>query len=89
MPPARLDSLRGHGLAQYVMVEARDHYRVVLAIVEFADDFTSRRVILTRAADGQPLGWEEGPCRVVMDGELRPREWVRQVPARRLRAAPE
>ena len=42
MPPARLDSLRGHGLAQYVMVEARDHYRVVLAIVEFADDFTSR-----------------------------------------------
>src|SRR5262245_13582120 len=41
---AHLDSLRGPALAQYVLVDARDDYRVVLAIAELVSDFTPRRV---------------------------------------------
>jgi DMSO/TMAO reductase YedYZ molybdopterin-dependent catalytic subunit len=85
---ARLDSLRGRALAQYVLVEARDGYRVVLGVVELASDFTPRRIILAHSADGQPIGEGEGPWRLVVEGELRAARWVRQVSAIRLRDAP-
>jgi hypothetical protein len=84
---ARLDSLRGRALAQYVVVDARDDYRVVLAVAELSPDFTSRKVILARMVDGQPQGPEQGPWRLIMEGELRPARWVRQVRSVRLRAA--
>lgn len=83
-----LDSLRGARLAQYVVVEARDNYRVVFSIAELARDFTSRRVILAHSVDGSALPPEQGPWRLVVEGELRPARWVRQVSALRVRAAP-
>ncbi len=84
----RLDSLRGTALAQYVLVEARDNYRVVFGIAELSSEFTPRRIILALTMDGQPLSQEEGPVRVVVEGELRPARWVRQVSAVRVRAVP-
>ncbi|MGH7594354.1 MAG: hypothetical protein ACRELE_10965 [Gemmatimonadales bacterium] len=41
------DSLRGKELADYVLVEARDGYRVVFALAEFDAGFTDR-VMLRR-----------------------------------------
>ena len=40
---ARLDTLRGRALAQYAVVDARDDYRVVLAVAELSPDFTGRK----------------------------------------------
>jgi hypothetical protein len=85
---ARTDSLRGRALARYVVIEARDGYRVVLAIAELSAAFTGRRVILAHTAGGQPLPANEGPWRLVIEGELRPARWVRQVTAIRVRDAP-
>jgi hypothetical protein len=82
----RLDSLRGAALRQYVVVEASDGYRVVFAIAELSESLSGRRVILAHTVDGQPLGANEGPWRVVAEGDRRPARWVRQVAALRLRA---
>ena len=84
----RLDSLRGRALAQYVLVEARDNYRVVFAIAELSNGFTTRRVILAQSVDGHALSDEQGPWRIVVEGELRPARWVRQVSAIRVRSVP-
>src|SRR5262245_16349016 len=84
----RVDSLRGKALAQYVLVEARDNYRVVFGIAELSSAFSPRRIILALTADGQPLSDDQGPVRLVVEGELRPARWVRQVSAVRVRAVP-
>ena len=84
----QLDSLRGRALAQYLIVEARDAYRVVFSIAELSPDFGARQVILARSVDGHPLTEEQGPWRLVVAGERRPARWVRQVNALRLRKAP-
>lgn len=85
---ASLDSLRGARLAQYVVVEARDNYRVVFSIAELDKGFISRQVILAHSVDGHALPTEQGPWRLVVEGELRPARWVRQVSALRVRSAP-
>jgi hypothetical protein len=85
----RLDSLRGKALAQYVVVEARDNYRVVFAIAELSSEFTTRRVILAQSVDGHSLSAEQGPWRIVVEGELRPARWVRQVSAIRVKTVPQ
>ena len=82
-----LDSLRGKAMAQYVVIEARDQYRAVLAIAELTPDFTTRHVILARLTDGKPIGADYGPWRLIVEGDLRPARWVRQVSAIRLRTA--
>lgn len=83
---AKLDEVRGPALAQYVLVEARDGYRVVLAVAELADDISSHKVILATSVDGKQLDDEQGPFRLVVEGERHPARWVRQVSALRLRA---
>lgn len=82
---ASLESLRGRALAQYVIVEARDNYRVAFAVAELSSEFTTRRIILAHTVDGHSLDPDAGPWRVVVENELRPARWVRQVAAIRLR----
>lgn len=86
---APVDSLRGRALAQYVVVEARDGYRVVFAVAELSAALSPQRVILAHTVDGRPLAAEQAPFRVIAEGELRPARWARQVTALRLKAAPE
>jgi hypothetical protein len=81
-----LDSLRGRGLAQYVLVEASDGYRVVFAVAELTADFRATRTILALSVDGAPLA-RDGPFRVIAEGDLRPARSARNVVALRLRAA--
>jgi hypothetical protein len=85
---APVDSLRGRALAQYVLVEARDGYRVVFAAAELNEAFTGRRIILAHSADGQAIPADAGPWQVIVEGELRPARWIRQVTSIRLSAAP-
>jgi hypothetical protein len=84
---ARIDSLRGRALAQYVVVEARDGYRVVLAAAEVAPGFTARRIVLAHSVNGRPIGEAQGPWRLIVEDERRAARWVRQVSAIRLRDA--
>jgi hypothetical protein len=75
------EKLRGKALAQYLLVEAADGYRVVFALTEFDSDFTDRKIYLAVKRDGKPLSEKEGPFRIVVPDEKRPARWVRQVTA--------
>src|SRR5262245_29187179 len=83
MPPA--DSLRGPALAQDVIVEGSDGYRVVFAPAELDSGYTNEIVLLAYEKDGRSLDAAEGPFRVIAPGEKRPARWVRNVVKVRLR----
>lgn len=78
------DSLRGKRLADCLLVEAADGYRVVFALPELDPGFTDRVILLADKADGHPLDAKEGPFRVIVPGEKRMARWVRQVTALRV-----
>jgi DMSO/TMAO reductase YedYZ molybdopterin-dependent catalytic subunit len=71
--------LRGKEMADYVVVEAADGYRVVFSLAELDPDFSNTQVIVAESADGQPLGAKEGPLRLVVSGDTCPARWVRMV----------
>jgi hypothetical protein len=73
------DSLRGQALAQYVLVEAADGYRVAFSIAELSPGFTDKLVLLVDKKDGAALTAGDGPFRLVVPDEKRPARWVRQV----------
>jgi len=72
-------AIRGKHLANYLLVTARDGYRVVFALPELDPEFTDRVVLLCFARDGAPISPEEGPFRIVITQERRHARWVRQV----------
>ncbi|HMD86851.1 MAG TPA: molybdopterin-dependent oxidoreductase [Terriglobia bacterium] len=73
--------MRGKALASYVLVTARDGYRVVFALPELDPDFTdaSRQIILADTADGAPLPEKQGPVRIVVPQEKKGARWIRMV----------
>lgn len=81
------DHLRGKELAKYLVVDARDGYRAVFSLAEVSPVFTDRKVILAIRRDDKPLGEEEGPVRIVIEGEKRNGRCVRQVKSIRIVAA--
>ncbi|HXM62063.1 MAG TPA: molybdopterin-dependent oxidoreductase [Terriglobales bacterium] len=72
-------SLKGKRLASYLLVEAADSYRVVIALPELDPAFTDKQTVLAFLKDGKPLDEKEGPYRVVIPDEKRMARWVRQV----------
>jgi hypothetical protein len=81
------EHIRGKELAKYVVVEGRDGYRAVFALAELSRAFTDRKVILADRRDGKTLSGEEGPFRVVVEGEKRMARCVRQVKSIRIAEA--
>ena len=73
------DTLRGPRLAEALLVEAADGYKVVFALAEFDPSFATREIILADKRDSKPLGGKEGPFRIVAPGDKRPARWIRQV----------
>jgi hypothetical protein len=73
------DSLRGKRLAECLLVEAADGYRVVFALPELDPGFTDRVILLADKADDRPLDNKEGPFRIIVPGEKRMARWARQV----------
>lgn len=73
--------LHGKALAGYVLVTARDGYRVVFALPELDPDFTdaSQQIILADNVDGKPLPEKQGPVRIVVPQEKRAARWIRMV----------
>lgn len=73
------ETMRGKKLASYLLVEAADGYRVVIALPELDPAFTEKQVVLAFLKDGKPMDDKEGPYRIVIPDEKRMARWVRQV----------
>lgn len=82
-------AIHGPVLAQALVAEAADGYRVVFALPELDAAFATQTVILATARDGQPLPAEAGPYQIIVPQEKRPARWVRQVQRLRLVRVPE
>lgn len=72
------EALRGPGMANYLLVEAADGYRVAFALPELDPAFSDRVFLLADRRDGKAMNEKEGPLRIVPD-EKRHARWVRQV----------
>ena len=79
--------MRGKQLAQYMLVEAADGYRVVFAIAELDPEFTDDAVILADTQDGKPLAEKDGKYQIVVPTDKRHGRWVRQVTALHVRVS--
>lgn len=80
--------LGGARLSQYVLVNARDGYRVLYSLAELAPSLGSHEVLLVDRCDGEPLNEEDGPLRLIAPAESRPARWVRQVQSITVVSAP-
>ncbi|MFD1467686.1 molybdopterin-dependent oxidoreductase [Hymenobacter caeli] len=81
-------AIHGPVLAQVLVAEAADGYRVVFALPELDAAFATQTVVLATGRDGQPLPAEAGPCQIIVPQEKRPARWVRQVLRLRLVRVP-
>jgi hypothetical protein len=71
--------LRGPRVSSYVLVEAEDGYRVVLAIAEVDPATTDKMILLADHCDGSVLTGKEGPFRLVIPDEKRQVRWIRMI----------
>lgn len=71
--------LRGPRVASYVLVEADDGYRIVLAIADVDPATTDKVVLLADHRDGSELRGKEGPFRLVIPDEKRQVRWIRMI----------
>lgn len=82
-------AIHGPVLAQALVAEAADGYRVVFALPELDAAFATQTILLATTRDGQPLPAEAGPFQIIVPQEKRPARWVRQVQRLRLVRVPE
>jgi DMSO/TMAO reductase YedYZ molybdopterin-dependent catalytic subunit len=76
--------LRGAQLTLYVVAEAADGYRVVYALAELDAAFTDGVILVADRRNGEALGEEDGPLRIVVPWERRQARWARQLIALRV-----
>jgi hypothetical protein len=74
-------ALHGPALADRVVVGAGDGYRVVLGLAETDPGVRPGKILLADRCEGAPLPTNEGPFRLVVEGDLRPVRSVRMVTA--------
>ena len=73
------DALRGKEMADYIVAEATDGYKVVFSVAEVDSDFGNRQIIIADKVDGQALSPQDGPLRLVVPGDKRQARWVRML----------
>jgi hypothetical protein len=72
-------AIRGPEMADAVVVEGADGYRVVFGLAETDPGLRADKIILADRVDGSPIGIMDGPLRLVVEGDLRPARSVRMV----------
>jgi DMSO/TMAO reductase YedYZ molybdopterin-dependent catalytic subunit len=82
------EDLRGSLLSKYVLVVARDGYRVLFSLPEVDPAFTEGRIIVADRVDGKPLPDREGPLRLVIPSEKREARWIRMIEKIEIAATP-
>lgn len=85
MPAERLP---GAQLSRYLLVDARDGYRVLYSLAELDPGTGNRRVLLVDRCNGAPLDDNDGPLRLIAPEDARPARWVRQVKSLTVVTAP-
>jgi DMSO/TMAO reductase YedYZ molybdopterin-dependent catalytic subunit len=73
------EQLRGPSMANYVIAEAEDGYRVTFSLAELDSGILESEVIVADTMDGAPLSAQQGPFRLVAPHEKRPARWVRML----------
>lgn len=73
------EALHGRALSGYVVVEARDGYRVTFALAELDGGYWDTLPILAFRRDGEPLAEEVGPFQVIAPDTPKHGRWARQV----------
>ena len=73
--------LRGKRLAEYLLVEPADSYRVVFALPELDPTFKGAFVLFADSRDSGPLGETDGRLRLIIPFEKRYARWVRHLVA--------
>jgi hypothetical protein len=81
------EALRGKALSLVVLVRARDGYQVALSLAEVDPRLGGSQVILADTADGKPIGPEDGPYRLIVEGDRKPARSARMVSEIVVRAA--
>jgi DMSO/TMAO reductase YedYZ molybdopterin-dependent catalytic subunit len=84
-----MDSVRGPRLADYVVFEASDGYRVVFGLSELADEISGRRMLLADEKDGEPLPPSIGPWQLIVPGDHYAARWIHSVTTVTIRRAPQ
>ena len=79
--------LRGKRLADYLLVETADGYRVVFALPEFDPSFKQSLVLVADSRDGGPLAESDGQLRLIIPSQKRYARWVRHLVALRVEHA--
>jgi Oxidoreductase molybdopterin binding domain len=72
-------AIRGAEMADAVVVEGSDGYRVALSLAETDPGVRKEAIILADRVDGAPIAAKDGPFRLVVEGDLRPARSVRMV----------
>jgi hypothetical protein len=75
-------------LANYLLVEAKDGYRVIFALPEVDPTMSDNLVLFADTKDGKALDDKEGPYRIVVPHEKHHPRWIRQVIRISERSAP-
>lgn len=73
------EELRGKNLTKYILMEAGDGYQVVFSLAEADPTFSQKKFILATRKDNALLPANEGPFRIIIDGEPRQSRSIRQV----------
>lgn len=81
-------SLRGPRLADYLIAQAGDGYRVVFALTELDPEFSDRVVLLADKRDDKAIDGRDGPLRIVVSDERKHARWVRNVARLTIASAP-
>jgi hypothetical protein len=74
-------AIHGADLADVVVVQAKDGYKVALDLAGTDAVTRQDRVILADRMDGAALGDKQGPFQLVVEGDLRPARAARMVTA--------
>src|SRR5262245_40478992 len=85
LPPG---GAHGPALAQYVVVECRDGYRVVFGLADLDASIAAQRLLLADSTQGHALSGNDGRWRLIVGGDLRAARSARQVTTIRVREAP-
>lgn len=72
-------AIHGAEMADVVLVEASDGYKVAFGLAETDPGTRANRMILADHADGAPLTAQDGPFKLVVEGDLRPARSARMV----------
>lgn len=73
------DQLRGPNMTKFVLLTAKDGYKVVYSLPVLDPTFTNQVFVLAFEKDGQPLPAESGPFQMVVSQDMKEARWIKTV----------